>query len=322
LPYFFLLSGLVILLAPCVGGEWILPDKVLTAGTLESDIFWGIRFPRVLVSFLSGAGLAVSGMAFQALFRNPLATPFTLGVASGASFSAVLAAFFGLSFFIGSYAFPGVFALAGALGTVLLVYGLACLSRRFSADTLLLIGVAINYFFASAVVFLQYLSDYTNVFRILRTLLGGFEGVGYSSLLELLPFVVPGVLILASLCYELNLIAMGDDIAAGRGLDLAGTRKLLFLATSLMVGGTVAVSGPIGFVGMMAPHLCRLLIGTDHRFLMPATFCVGGILLSTCDTVARTVIAPAEIPVGALTALLGGPFFLWLLLRRNNERSV
>ncbi len=325
-----LTSVLVLFWMPGFGSRFIAPWDVLgdlwsgfiqggwhVRETLDAQIFWQIRLPRVLFAFLAGSGLAVSGMTFQALFRNPLTTPYTLGIASGASFVAVLATFFGLTVMIGTYSFPGLFGLVGAFGTMLLVYSLASLRRYFSMEVLLMAGVAINYWMASAVVFVQYASDYTNVFRVLRTLLGGFEGITYGSFLELLPFVLPGLLILAGLCNELNLIALGDEIAVGRGLELAKTRQWLFVATALIVGGTVAVCGPIGFVEIIAPYICRLLIGSNHRILMPATFCLGGILLCVCDTVARTLIAPAEIPVGALTALLGGPFFIVLLLRKN-----
>jgi len=318
----FALAVLVLLFSPGIGSQTIAPwqavgDALTQHNTLESQIFWQIRLPRALFAFIAGAGLAVSGMTFQALFRNPLATPYTLGIASGASFASVLASFFGLTLFIGTYSFPGVFGLLGAFGTTLLVYGISRLRRFFSMEMLLMAGVAINYWMASAVVFVQYASDYTNIFRVLRTLMGGFEGITYSSFVELLPFMLPGLLLLASRCNELNLIAMGDEIAAGRGMSLESTRKQLFFATALIVGGTVAICGPIGFVEIVAPYICRLLIGANHRFLMPATFLLGGTLLCVCDTIARTVIAPGEIPVGALTALLGGPFFIWLLLRKK-----
>jgi iron complex transport system permease protein len=313
------LSILVLLLAPGIGSQVIWPwDAFAAKNALDSQIFWQIRLPRALFAFIAGAGLSMSGMAFQALFRNPLATPYTLGIASGASFAAVLASFFGLTVYLGTYSFPGVFGLAGAFGTILLVYSLSRLRRYFSMEMLLMAGVAINYWMASAVVFVQYASDYTNIFRVLRTLMGGFEGITYASFMELLPFMIPGLLILASRCHELNLIAMGDEIAAGRGMELGKTRRQLFFATALIVGGTVAICGPIGFVEIVAPYICRMLIGANHRYLMPATFCLGGILLCGCDTIARTVIAPGEIPVGALTALLGGPFFIWLLLRKKD----
>jgi iron complex transport system permease protein len=307
-------SAIILLLTPCIGMKWILP----VASGLENDIFWQIRLPRVLAAFLSGAGLAVCGMVFQAMFRSPLATPFTLGVASGASFGAVVAVLLSSALPFSLMIHPGLFALLGAAFTILLVYGLAALKRQFSINTLLLAGVAINYFFASAVAFIQYLSDFTNVFRILHSLMGGFEGIGYEGLIQLLPFVIPGILLIICLPYELNLIAMGDEIAVSRGVALARTRKILFFCTSLTVGGIVSLCGPIGFVGMMAPHICRLLVGGDHRFLIPATLLMGGCLLTVCDTLSRTMIAPAEIPVGVLTSLLGCPFFLWLLMKSRN----
>jgi iron complex transport system permease protein len=313
------LSLLGLLILPGLGKQPIWPWEVLAHHhTLDAEIFWQLRLPRTLFAFIVGAGLAVSGMTFQALFRNPLATPYTLGVASGGAFAAVLASFFGWTLWIGHYSFPGIFGLGGALGTIALVYSLSRLRRYFSMEMLLMAGVAINYWMASAVVFIQYASDYTNIFRVLRTLMGGFEGISYASFMELLPFMLPGLWILISHVHELNLMAMGDEIAAGRGLDLEKTRKLLFLATALIVGGSVAICGPIGFVEIMAPYICRLMIGANHRFLMPATFCLGGLLLCVCDTLARTLIAPGEIPVGALTALLGGPFFIWLLLRKKD----
>lgn len=313
-----LLSIVILLLAPCVGMKWIFPY----VSGLDSDIFWEIRLPRVLASFVVGAGLGVCGMVFQAMFRSPLATPFTLGVASGASFGSVLAVLLTGMLPLGFGLPPGLFALLGALATILLVYGMAASRRTFSINTLLLAGVAINYFFASAVAFIQYLSDFTNVFRILHSLMGDFESIGYEALLQLLPFVLPGILLIACLPYELNLIAMGDEIAMSRGVSLRKIRKLLFFITSLTVGGIVSFCGPIGFVGMMAPHICRLLVGSDHRVLMPATLLLGGSLLTLCDTLSRTVIAPAEIPVGVLTSLLGCPFFLWLLLKgRANTAS-
>lgn len=309
---------LALIVLPMAGMRWI-PLNIAFSSGMEGEVFWQLRWPRSVAAFISGAGLAVCGMVFQALFRTPLATPFTLGVASGASFAAVLASFLGLTITLGETSFPGVFALLGALGTVLIVYGLARIKRNFSINTLLLAGVAINYCFASAVAFLQYASDLTNVFRILRLLMGGFEGVSEASLVELFPFVIVGLVTVALFVDDLNLLALGDDLAISRGVRVDRTRKILFLATSLCVGGIVSVCGPVGFVGMMAPHICRLLIGEDHRFLMPATLLAGGVLLAVCDTVARMVIAPAEIPVGIITALLGGPFFLWLLIKKEPE---
>lgn len=305
-------SALVILLSPSMGMKLIWP----WGQSLDTGIFWELRLPRVLACFLAGAGLSACGVVFQALFRSPLASPFTFGVASGASFGGVLAII--LAPLFPFYGAPGLFALLGAALTITLVYRLATFKRRFSINTLLLAGVAINYFFGSAVTFIQYLSDFTNVFRILHSLMGGFEGVGMEALLQLSPFVIPGLILIACLPYELNLLSMGDEIAASRGVNLDRTRKLLFFGTSITVGGIVAVCGPIGFVGLMSPHIGRLIVGNDHRYLTVVSALLGGSLLTLCDTLARTIIAPAEIPVGVVTSLLGCPFFLWLLLRKKD----
>jgi len=152
--------------------------------------------------------------------------------------------------------------------------------------------------------------------------MGGFEIVGYRPVINILPFVVVGSSIVFILTHELNLMTTGEDIAISRGVNVRGIKNILFFATSLMVGGVVSICGPIGFVGMMSPHICRLIIGPDHRFLTPITFIFGGIFLTICDTLPRTLIAPAEIPVGVITALLGGPFFLWLLVSGSSERGI
>ncbi|OGR94551.1 MAG: iron ABC transporter [Elusimicrobia bacterium RIFCSPLOWO2_01_FULL_64_13] len=312
-----LAAGAALLLAPFLGTRFIAPSSVLPAASgAESRIFWSIRMPRVLLAFLVGSGLSVSGMVFQAMFRNPLATPFTLGVSSGASLGTAVYVRLGLSFSL--LFIPGLtwFAFLGALLTILIVYGIARASRGFSAGNMLLSGVAVGLFFSSAILFIQYTSNFGDAYRILRWLMGGLETVGYGAVLNLLPLILAGGAAVLYLSRELDLLTTGEELAASRGVNVDGTRKALFLITSLMVGATVSVSGPIGFVGMMVPHICRILIGSEHRFLAPAALLSGGVFLVLCDLLARTVIAPAEVPVGIITALLGGPFFLWLLIRR------
>jgi iron complex transport system permease protein len=169
---------------------------------------------------------------------------------------------------------------------------------------------------------MQYMSDFTQSFRIVRWLMGGVETVGYSGILTLIPFLAVGAALIFASLRELDLLSLGDDIAAGRGVEVTRTRRRVFLAASLLVGGVVSICGPIAFVGMMAPHICRLLVGEGHTRLAPASFLFGGTFLVLCDTLARTVIAPAEIPVGVITALLGGPFFLWLLIGGATEKSL
>lgn len=284
------------------------------------DILWKIRLPRVAMAFLAGAALAVAGMAFQAMFRNPLATPFTLGVSSGASLGAAIGIHTGLAFRL--LGIPAVtwLAFAGALAAIGLVYGLTRTQRGLSTATMLLAGVAVSFFFSSMILLLQYLSDFTRTFRMLRWVMGGLEQiVGFDEVLHVFPFVVAGSLVLLYLTHELNLITTGEELAIARGVEVPRTKLVVFVVSSLMVGAVVAMCGPIGFVGLMVPHICRLLVGADHRWLAPASLLFGGAFLTLCDTVARTVIAPAELPVGVITALLGGPFFLGLLLSQVSE---
>ncbi len=322
-----ILSLLTITLAVLVTTPFIgmteIPLRVVfdSQHTIEDDIFWSIRVPRVIIAFLSGSALALSGMAFQALFRNALATPFTLGVASGASLGAASYIWLGLNITLAGVSGQTLFAFLGAALSISLVYSLTRLKQGFSTSTMLLAGIAINFFFSSIILFTQYFSNFTDSTRILRWLMGGLEVVGYESVARLLPFVVSGCAIVFYLIRELNLLTISEEIAISRGVNAKQTKVILFIATSLMVGGVVALCGPIGFVGMMAPHICRLIFGAEHSRLAPATMLFGGLFLTICDTFARTIIAPAEMPVGIITALLGGPFFIWLLISNRFEKQ-
>lgn len=285
------------------------------------DILWQLRIPRVVMAFIAGTALAVSGMVFQAMFRNPLATPFTLGVSSGASLGAAISIQQQWIFTVLGMSSVSISAFIGAIGSIVLVYLLAAGSRRGSSTaTMLLAGVAVSFLFSSLILFLQYISDFTRTFRMLRWVMGGLESVvTFHDVLNILPFMLAGSLIVWYLTLELNLLSTGEEFAFSRGVNVSQTKLMLFFAVSMMVGAVVAVCGPIGFVGLMVPHICRLMVGPDHRYLLPATWLFGGAFLVLCDTAARTLLAPTELPVGILTALLGGPFFLWLLLARRQE---
>jgi iron complex transport system permease protein len=317
-----LASLIVLLICPFAGMEWISMRDILssTGDEITREIFWTLRVPRVLTAFLAGSTLALGGMTFQALFRNPLATPFTLGVASGASLGASIAVTFGFTFTVLGVGGTTVAAFLGALLAMGVVYGLTRLKEGFTTATMLLSGVAISFFFSSLILFLQYSAELYNAFRMLRWVMGGLGLVGYDALFNILPFTVSGAAVLYYLTHELNLMLAGDELAMSRGVDVNNVKRILFFVVSLMVGSVVAVCGPIGFVGMMMPHIARKLIGADHRWLTPASFLAGGAFLVLCDTLARTLFAPAELPVGILTAFLGGPFFIWLLLREKVDR--
>lgn len=314
----------VLAAAPFVGAQ-SLPLSTLWQGddSTATFILWRIRIPRASLAFLAGASLGISGLVFQAMFRNPLATPFTLGVASGASLGATLCIHLGLTFSVLRVSAESIGAFLGAMTSILLVYGLTRLRRGFSTATMLLAGVALSFSFSSLILLIQYLSDYTQTFQMIRWVMGGLnKGVGFYQVLDVLPFAVAGCLIVLAMTHELNLLCTGEELAASRGVEVNRTKTVLFFAASVMVAAVVAVCGPIVFVGLMAPHICRLLIGPDHRYLVPATLLFGGAFLVLCDTAARTVMDPTELPVGIITALLGGPFFLWLLLGRRGETGI
>jgi iron complex transport system permease protein len=317
LSFFLALSLAALACAPLIGEHETPLASILNRNPQDpaSIIFWDIRLPRACLAWLAGAGLAAGGMVFQAMFRNALATPFTLGVSSGASFGAALSVRLGLGAAFLGLSGTTVGAMLGALLAISVVYGLTRLKRNSSTGTMLLAGVAVNFFFSSLILLIQYTSDFYDTFRILRWLMGGLQMVGFQASLQVTPFVLVAGGLLAAWVSEMNLLTTGDELAASRGVAVGRLKTALFFLVSIMVGVIVSVCGPIGFVGLMCPHICRLLVGPDHRRLLPATLLFGGAFLVVSDTVARTAFAPTELPVGVFTALLGGPFFLWLLLR-------
>lgn len=311
-------AAAVVLAAPLIGPISLPLSVILEPSGVDpaARIFWQIRVPRVAAGFLGGAGLALGGAVFQAVFRNQLATPYILGVAAGASFGVAAVARVGVGVVVLGLGLASWSALGGALLAVSIIWLLSRLRPDASTATLLLAGVSLNFFFSSLILFLQYTASFTDSYRILRWLMGGLGGIDWSSAVQMVPFVLIGGVTVLRLGRELDLLATGDEIAASRGVPVARTRSVLFVATSVMIGGVVASCGPIGFVGMMSPHICRLLLGPGHRRLLPIAAIFGGAFLVLCDTAARLVIAPAELPVGVITAFLGAPFFLWLLLRK------
>jgi len=289
---------------------------------VDTAIFWTMRVPRVCTAFLAGAALATSGMVFQAIFRNVLATPFTLGVSSGASLGAALYIWSGASFVLCGISGITCAAFVGAISAILIVYGLFRITRAHSILTMLLAGVAISFFFSSLILFGQYMSNVADAHRVLRWLMGRVDVTGFGAVWDLAPFVVCGCGLVMLMTREMNLLIIGEEAAQTRGVHVSRILQVLFFAASLMVAAVVSVCGMIGFVGMMAPHICRLLVGPDHRLLGAASILFGGAFLVVCDVLSRMAAAPAEIPVGVVTALLGGPFFIWLLLKGTGEEFL
>lgn len=323
LPLVVLAALAAVVLAPTVGSTPISLRRAFDrttpwAANVDAQIFFVARLPRVLAAALVGATLATSGVVLQALLRNPLATPFTLGVSAGAALGAMLAIAAGLD--LGALGVTSV-PLASFLGSIVataLVYWLARSQRRgLSTNVLLLAGVTLNSFFSALILFVQYLADFTQAFRTVRWLMGDLDVGSYAPLVAALPLIVLALAAFAVLARSLNLLSLGADAAAARGVDVTRAERLAFLSASLATGAAVSLAGPIGFIGIVVPHLVRLLVGADHRVVLPASACIGAAFLIGCDLVARTVLAPLELPVGIVTAMIGGPFFLWQLVRHS-----
>jgi iron complex transport system permease protein len=277
------------------------------------------RLPRILFGALAGGALAVAGVLFQAILRNALATPFTLGVSSGSSFGAVLAIWLGLDVVIFGIPFVSVAAFGGALLTIALVFAIARSRQSLPTFTLLLAGVTLNFIFAALILFIHYASTFTESFLMVRWMMGGVSDISYSMILKTAPLIVAAVLVLVWYASELNPLAAGEEWATTRGVQVERLKRGCYVAGSLLTAAVTAVTGPIGFVGLIVPHSLRLIAGADHRTLIPGAFFVGGGFLVLCDTAARTLLAPTELPVGIVTALLGGPFFVILLKQRKGD---
>ncbi|MCX7044442.1 MAG: iron ABC transporter permease [Candidatus Sumerlaeota bacterium] len=300
----------------------------------DVDILIYLRLPRVLLAFMAGAALALTGAVFQALLRNPLAEPYTLGVASGGSLGAVVCIFLpSLAARMGSDAaghfldmwvtgwgpFSGVQISSFVFSalTVVVIYWLARGRSRISTMGLLLAGVTLGLLSSAAILLVRYLSEPNLMVAMDRWLMGGLDVTGWSNVWPVLPFMVPGAAILLVQARRYDQMAFGEELASGRGVNVKRLQKLSFFGGSLLTASVVAVAGPVGFVGLIVPHAVRRLQGPDHRLLLPCSFLAGGTFLVLCDTLARTLFAPLELPVGILTSLLGGPFFLYLIVRRK-----
>lgn len=281
-------------------------------------IVWNIRMPRTVLVALTGAALSGCGAAYQGLFRNPLADPFLIGVASGAGLGAVIAMSIQWPYsFWGLMAIP-IAAFIAALLTVFIVYQLARVGRTIPTTNLILAGVAFSSFATSLSSFLM-LRSTSEVRRALGWLLGGASQAGWTAILAMLPYLVIGLGILIAYGYRLNLLQFGDDQAQHLGLNVARTKTVLLIASSLATAAAVAFSGIIGFIGLIVPHIMRLWFGADYRRLIPLSIIGGASALLLSDILARIVLAPQEIPVGIITALAGAPFFLWILRSAKNQ---
>ena len=283
----------------------------------SDTIVWGLRLHRIMLSIVAGMGLAIAGAVMQGILKNPLASPFTLGISSAASFGAALAIVLGAGLVGGEWLIIGnafIFTLLASMT----VYGLAKY-KGITSETMILAGIAIMYLFQAMTSFLQYLGQSEQVAEVVFWMMGSlgrssWEKVAIVSFIITLCFPY---LLLKS--WDINALGAGDETATSLGVNVERTRVLCMMAVSLITAGVICFTGTIGFIGLVSPHITRMVIGGDHRFLLPASALVGGLLLLAADTAARTILAPVIMPVGIMTAFLGVPFFVYLFMKRKKE---
>ena len=283
----------------------------------EVTIILQIRLPRIILGVLVGAALGVAGTTMQALFKNPMADPYIIGISSGAALGAIFTIVFGLSIF-GMYTIP-LMAFMGAAAAIFLVYNIASVRGRLPVSTLLLAGIAVTLFLSAIISLMMYTSG-EELHGIVFWLMGGLWGRNWNHVMMAFPFILSGTTVIYIFARDLNVMLLGEEPAQHLGIEVETLKKFMILSTSLITAAAVSVSGIIGFVGLIIPHIMRILVGPDHRVLLPSSALVGGIFLVWADTLARTIIAPTEIPVGIITALFGAPFFIYLL--RTRKRSM
>lgn len=308
-----LFSLLLLILLPFFG-YIAMPVNEIFGESAAANIFWNIRVPRTSGAFVCGATLALCGMVFQSMFKNDLATPYTLGVSSGAALGAVSAIklFSGVAFVL---PVTQILSFICAFLTVVFIYSAGRIKKRFDTGFLLLAGVAVNFICSGLILFIQYIASGSESAMMIHWMMGSLDFTGFSTVLKVVPAFV--VMIFVSLFFhrELDLMRIDSDIATTRGVNMNVIGNILLFTVSLAVAVVVSQVGPVGFIGMMAPHIAGRIIGRKHIPLAFASLFIGGSILMLSDAVSRTVIAPSEIPVGVVTSLVGGPFFLFILIK-------
>lgn len=278
----------------------------------HQTIIWSIRLPRVLLGVLIGASLSMAGTAFQGIFKNPMADPYVIGISSGAALGATIAIILGINITFLNISSISVFAFIGALVAVFTVYNIARIKNKVPISTLLLAGIAIGQFLTAIMSFLMVIYS-KDMAKIIYWTLGSLAGKGWEPLIKISGPIFISMIFINFFARDLNIMLTGEESAQSLGVDVEKTKIYILILGTFMVSMVVSIAGIIGFVGLIIPHIVRIVLGPDNRILLPASALVGGIFMVSADTIARTVISPVEIPVGIVTALFGGPFFLYLL---------
>lgn len=328
-------AAATVLLLICMqfGTQWVglsqaaeIFARLLHEGSAQSEtigtigvILFQVRLPRLLLGLLVGACLASVGVVLQALLRNPLADPYVLGVSSGAALGVALAILFGIGTTVLALSVLPLCGFAGGLLSLLVVYRMAASYGRLPIHSLLLAGVILNAIFSALIMFVTSIMEPNRSVGTMTWLMGTLMSPSYPVLAVLALYLMAGLFLLLKQAQVLNIMTLGEESARSLGIETEQVKRRVYIISALITGAVVSVSGMIGFVGMVIPHAVRLMLGADHRLLLPASALVGGMYLMTADTVARTLLDPTEIPVGIVTALAGGPFFIYLLAWRKDR---
>lgn len=285
--------------------------------TTAEIVVWNLRLPRIIMAILAGIGLAIAGTMMQGILRNPLASPFTLGISSAAGFGAALAILTGVGIFVGEYLVIAN-AFFFSLIPTFVILGFARY-KRATPETMILAGIAMSFIFSAAISLLMFFAEPEAVKEAYFWMVGSLGRALWEDIAPVFTILLVCVSLLMWKSWDLNVIGAGDETAQSLGVNVEQSRKSIMITASLLTAGIISFTGTIGFIGLVSPHICRMLIGGDNRFLIPASGVVGAALLLAADTLARTVMAPIILPVGILTSTMGGPLFLYLLLRRTKE---
>lgn len=322
-----LFSVLAVFLSMLFGSEVLKPSDVFetlmarirgqNVSELNNTILFQIRLPRILLASIVGGSLAAAGGIFQAILKNPLADPYILGISSGAALGVIISLTTQLNFGIFGFTSTTIMAFIGATLTLYAVYRLSRIKGKTPPQTMLLAGVMVNAIIFAAILFITSIVRYDQLYMIFFWLMGYLRSPDYTSLIIIFALSGAGLAIIFTQARSLNILTLDDETAQSLGIDIETVRRRIFIAGSLLVAAAVSISGPIGFLGIMIPHAVRLLVGCDYRLMLPMAVISGAIFLVITDTLARTIISPAEIPVGIITALTGGPFFLYLMRRKR-----
>jgi iron complex transport system permease protein len=311
--FYIFISIAILIISPFLGQIDLGITKLLDPNNMEYMIFWDIRVPRVILTFFIGSILSLSGLVFQTIFRNPMSTPFTLGVASGATFFTAIAIVFGFT------AYMSIFAFLGAILTIVILFGIALKFKTTATESLLLIGIALSFFYSASLMVIFFISDLNESYEIVRFTMGSLDIVGYK---DLYIVMIAGIFLLSLLLthrYKIKLLLTSPEFAKLKGVDLKKTNYTLLLGVSVAVGVAVSITGPIGFIGLIVPHVIKLIYKKSADKLIIPIFFYGGVFLVLCDLIARNLGTVSDVPIGVVTSFLGAPFFIYLIVSRKKS---